>query len=288
MARNKSVEEIRRELEPKSSPLQNKKLSLDDLLQDDEETSEDDLFSEIASTDKPTKVEELLQNLDLSSDESERENEKNAEEGLLTPPPPEEKMRIPMSPEQRALLSTDSDLKEILSFFEFVDVPEEETRRNECRELLKDLRREVQHEVIQTIVGKPLVEEVNPEEFYPFLIEKLPPKKLKRLHRMLKEVRILGRQSTEEERRLMKERYNPAEKTILELEREEFLQRTTRTSYDYCETEQEFEQVYTARYSFKIVLSSLLIDNNFLSWKELKWAFSLNKEKQLARLSTGR
>lgn len=252
-AHNKSVEEIRRELEPKASPLQNKRLSLDDLLQDDD-SSEDDLITGITPTKLPSKVEQLLKDLDLSSDESETEKETpSADNFSLSSFNPEEKIQISLTPEQRDVLSSNSDLKDLLSLFDLVDVPEEETRRNKCRELLKGLRREVQHEVIQTILGKPLVEEVNPEEFYPFLIEKMPPNKLKRLYQMLKEVNILGRVSTEEERNLLKERYNPTDKTVLELEREEFLQRTTRTSYDYCVTEQEYEQVYTARQQFLVM-----------------------------------
>lgn len=147
-----------------------------------------------------------------------------------------------------ATATTDEDTKTFLDFFEISELPKDQQLRLDCREILKDLPKETQREVMYKLLGtRPLVEEINPEEYYPFVIEKLKGKKLAEFHQLLQEVQILGRISTSEERQLLIEKYNPSDKTVLEIEREQYLQKLTRTSYDYCVTEHDYEQVYTTR-----------------------------------------
>mmetsp|Transcript_17398 Transcript_17398/g.18138 ORF Transcript_17398/g.18138 Transcript_17398/m.18138 type:complete len:715 (+) Transcript_17398:40-2184(+) len=269
----RSLNDLRKELEPKSgvNPLSNKKLSLDDLLLDD--SSDDNSTHSNKSNrninninnngNKASKVEELLQNLNLSSDEEtlvkkdakNSTSTSNSDEIEISDELIEKKIPVELTKEQRELLfsSNDPDLKKLLNHIEVSDAPIEVSKRIECREILKKLTREVQKEVIDKVYGVPLVEEVNPEENYPFLIEKTDGILLDKLHSLLLEVNILGRISTSEERKLLVEKYNPSNKTELERIREEYLQQATRTSYEYCVSEQDFERVFNSRQQFLIM-----------------------------------
>lgn len=254
-SRNKSVEDIRKELEFKSGS--NKKLSLDDLLHDDESSDDTIAPSTTATPSAPSrssKVEELLKNLDLSSDDEVTPSSSGNETQQQRP-----KIPVQLSKKQidlfTATSTTDKDMKTFLDLFEVTELPKDQQVREECREILKNLTKETQREVIYKLLGsRPLVEEVNPEQYYPFVVEKLKGKKLEEFHQLLQEVQILGRISTSEERQLLIEKYNPTDKTALEIEREEYLQQLTRTSYDYCVTEQDYDQVYTARYDESLSL----------------------------------
>lgn len=266
----KSVEDLRKELGPKTvgNPLSNKKLSLDDLLH--ESSDEDNGMNNNKNNNNnnnnfksKSKVEELLQNLDLSSDEdtNNKKQENKSTESLFNSfsddqsTESNEKISIQLTKEQRDILSASNepDLEKLLNHFNIEEAPVEVDKREECREILKKLTREVKKEVIDQIYGVPLVEEVNPEDNYPFLIEKTDGPLLDRLHQLLLEVNILGRQSTSEERRLLIEKYDPINKTELERVREEYLQQATRTSYDFCVTKNDFENVFLSRQQFLIM-----------------------------------
>jgi hypothetical protein len=226
------------------------KLSLDDLLGDDEESGDDNALTTTAPSTS-SRVEELLKNLDLSSDD---------DSASLTSPDAvpsvdlKQRPKIPLELPKKQLdlfsakATNDQDLKALLDLFDVKEMAQEPQLREEARELLKSLPKETQREVIYKLLGsQPLVEEVQPEEHYPFAIEKLKGKKLEGFTQLLRDVSILGKVSTSEERQLLIEKYNPTEKTVLELEREKYLQQLTRTSYDYCVTEQDYHQIYTTR-----------------------------------------
>jgi hypothetical protein len=237
--RNKSVEEIRRELEPKVGSYGVKDVSLNDLLPAASDSSgEEDM--------KGGPVEDILQDLEEDNAKAAaapNEGEKEPETGQ------QEKISVELTRAERDKLLSETDpmLKQWLKNVDITLVSEEEEMREECRALLKKQRKVIQSEVMQSVLGERFVEPENPEEEYPFEIEKLSPKRLRKLFNTLKEVDILGRPSTAIERQLMVEMYNPTEKTKLEQLREEYLAKCTRTSYDYCVTEDDFEAVYRTR-----------------------------------------
>lgn len=168
----------------------------------------------------------------------------------------EKKIAVELTRAERDRLLSDPDpeLKKWLKNVDIGLVSEEEEMREECRAMLKKQRKVIQSEVMQSVLGERFVESENPEEDFPFEIEKLSPTRLRKLFNTLKEVDILGRPSTAAERMLMVETYNPTEKTKLEQLREEYLQKCTRTSYDYCVTEQDFEAVYRTRSVYYMLL----------------------------------
>jgi hypothetical protein len=228
---------------------------LDDLLRDDEDSSDEEAVSAAtSSTPSSSKVEELLKSLDLSSDEDTSLSGTENEDGTAQSSSAGNKIPIQLSKKQIDLFTAtateggDTNLKLLLDHFEIAELPKDQQLRQECRDILTNLSKEAQREVFYQLLGsQPLVEEVRPEQYYPFLLEKMAGKKLEECYELLKEVNILGRVSTSEERKLLVEKYDPTEKTVLEMEREEYLQQLTRTSYDYCVTETDYDQVYTAR-----------------------------------------
>lgn len=237
--RNKSVEEIRRELEPKvGSSSGVKGVSLDDLLPTTEGGSSEE---EEDSGD----VEDILHDLD-------NEDAAVSVSGADSPSPAQEEEKIPVQltrAERDRILSQENSLevKQFLKQFEIGLVSEEVELREECRALMKKQRKIIQSEVMQAVLGERFVETENATDDYPYEIEKMSLKKLRKLFRTLREVDVLGRASTAAERQLMVQKYDPEEKSPLEQMREEYLQRATRTSYDYCVTEQDFEAVYQSR-----------------------------------------
>eukprot|EP00602_Paraphysomonas_sp_CaronLab_P000723 CAMPEP_0185027710 /NCGR_PEP_ID=MMETSP1103-20130426/12933_1 /TAXON_ID=36769 /ORGANISM="Paraphysomonas bandaiensis, Strain Caron Lab Isolate" /LENGTH=650 /DNA_ID=CAMNT_0027561817 /DNA_START=166 /DNA_END=2114 /DNA_ORIENTATION=+ len=260
MKKSKSVEEIRKELEPKlRGGLGVQKISIDDLLRDDD-TSDDDDFLSASQGGKDGKessmVEDILKDEDSEQDTPAKEvdevsaiEEDASLEVAGSPAPP----IIRLTKKQRKELlshSDNPDLKSMLDKVEIGLVSEEDELREECRELLKFMSKAVQKEAVYSVLGQPKVEVQDVESEFPFQINKLSGNKLVKLHKTLKEVSILGRFSTAEERQVMVEKYSPTEKNRLEQLREEYLQKATRTSYDYCVTEAEFQAVYHTRQEF--------------------------------------
>jgi hypothetical protein len=160
-----------------------------------------------------------------------------------------EKVVIQLSKRQRDLLAK-QDVPELSQLLESVDIEplsEEDDLRDSCLTLIKTLRKVEQRRAVYAVIGTPAVEAVKPEEDFFEVIHHLDLQKLQKLHTMLADVSILGRVSTAQERQLMVEKYNPSEKTKLERIREEFLSNATRTSYDDCVTQADFESVYQSR-----------------------------------------
>lgn len=238
--KNKSVEEIRRELEPKVGAASVRDVSLDDLLREEQ-------GSDLEGGDEP--VENVLRGLgdDAPAGDSGTETAPAASADSRAGP---QKVHVELTRAELARVLADDDptVRDLLKTqVELGLVPLEEELKQECRELLKRQRKVVQSEVMQQVLGERFVSAEVPEEDYPFEIDRLSLKKLKKLHKVLKDVDVLGRVSTAQERLLMVQKYDPEEKNKLEQLREQYLQECTRTSYDYCVTEAEFEHVYNAR-----------------------------------------
>ncbi|CAE7425847.1 unnamed protein product [Symbiodinium microadriaticum] len=251
--KNKSVEEIRRELEPRVGAASVKDVSLDDLLRDES-------GDEAEAGDEP--VESVLRDLDEDAatgadvtlnDRTAGTPDVDVSEETSTE---SEKVYVELTRKEyaRAMADENPTVKDLLKTQVTLGlVPLEVELKQECRQMLKKLRKVVQSEVMQQVLGERFVEPENPEDDYPFEIERLSLKKLEKLHKAIKDVAVLGRASTAQERMLMVEKYDPAEKSKLEQLREKYLQECTRTSYDYCVTEDEFEHVYNARQEFMIL-----------------------------------
>jgi hypothetical protein len=266
---NKSVEQIRRELESSSISKDKKALSMDELLQQsisddtsDEEDSDEDISAAASSSSgkkppaksaKAKSVEDLLDgyddNVPASAPNKQQEVDVSMEEESPEDAVSKEKVSIQLSKRQRDLLSK-QDVPELTQLLESVDIEplsEEEDLRDSCLTIIKKLRKVEQRRAIYAVTGTPAVETVKPEEDFYEVIHHLDLTKLQKLHTILADVNILGRVSTAQERQLMVEKYNPSEKTKLERIREEFLANATRTSYDDCVTQADFESVYQSR-----------------------------------------
>jgi hypothetical protein len=264
---NKSVEQIRRELESGSIAKEKKALSMDELLQEsigddtsDEEDSDEESAGGAGVTRKPTaasvarskSVEDLLDGYDDHVPTTAAQNEEvdtntSKEEPVEVS---DEKVSVQLSQRQRELLAK-QDVPELSQLLEMVDIEplsEEEDLRDTCLSIIKKLRKVEQKRAIYAVIGTPAVETVKPEEDFFEVIHNLDLDKLLKLHTILADVHVLGRVSTAQERLLMVEKYNPSEKTKLERIREEFLANATRTSYDDCVSQADFESVYQSRY----------------------------------------
>lgn len=261
---NKSVEQIRRELESNSLAKDKKAPSMDELLQQsisddtsDEEDSDEDSPSvappSSSKKSKGTTVEDLLDgyddNIPATGASKDEKVDLNMEEVSVEDAVSKEKVEIQLSKRQRDLLAK-QDVPELSQLLESVDIEplsEEEDLKDSCLSIIKKLRKVEQRRAIYSVTGTPAVEAVKPEEDFFEIIHHLDLMKLRKLHTILADVSILGRVSTAQERQLMVEKYNPSEKTKLERIREEYLSNATRTSYDDCVTEADFESVYQSR-----------------------------------------
>lgn len=257
------MEQIRQELES-TVVKDKKKLSIDELLQStsnddsDDDSSDEELSSPAKKSPQTQSVEDLLDGYD--DDEAEAATaasaSKEVDEAVFSQvqSPPEdvvstEKVPIQLSQRQRELLAK-QDIPELTRLLESVDIEplsEEEDLRDSCCVLIKKLRKVEQRNAVYAVTGTPTVETVNPEADFFEAIQLMDLPKLRKLHDILADVSILGRVSTAQERMLMVERYNPSDKTKLERIREEFLANATRTSYDDCVTQADFESVYQSR-----------------------------------------
>lgn len=258
---NKSVEQIRRELESNTLAKDKKSLSMDELLQQsinddtsDEEDSDDELSSEKKTTpSKTASVEDLLDGYDEKAHKAAKSPVQEDTVVAVEPSAEEliskEKVPVQLSQRQRDLLSK-QDIPELSKLLESVDIEplsEEEDLKDSCWNIMKKLSKAEQKRALYSVTGTPVVEAVKPEEDFFEVIHKLDVQKLRKLDSVLVDVSILGRVSTAQERQLMVEKYNPSEKTKLERVREEFLANATRTSYDDCVTQADFESVYQSR-----------------------------------------
>ena len=239
--------------------------SISDDTSDEEDSDEDSPSSSSskasAASKKPTTVEDLLDGYDDNIPATEGSKDEKVhmkqEEVSLEDSISKEKVPIQLSKRQRDLLA-EQDVPELSQLLESVDIEplsEEEDLKDSCLTIIKKLRKVEQRRAIYTVIGTPAVETVKPEEDFFEIIHHLDLLKLRKLHTILADVSILGRVSTAQERQLMVEKYNPSEKTKLERIREEFLSNATRTSYDDCVTEADFESVYQSRYNFVIFSS---------------------------------
>lgn len=271
---NKSVEQIRRELESSSMAKDKKALSVDELLQQsiNDDTSDEDSDEDSSPSSKKSKakvaavsgkkkasVEDLLDGYDDNTSPSAASSDKKTKNmpKIISAEDAVSKHKIPLqlSKRQRELLAK-QDVPELSQLLESVDIQplsEEEDLRDSCLTLIKTLRKVEQRRAIYSVIGTPAVEVIKPEEDFFEEIYHLDLVKLQKLHTMLADVSILGRVSTAQERQLMVEKYNPSEKTKLERIREEFLSNATRTSYDDCVTQSDFESVYQSRQEFLIL-----------------------------------
>jgi hypothetical protein len=236
-----------------------KTLSMDELLQQsisddtsDEEDSDEDT-SKKSSSDKTKSVEELLDGYDdnVASPTGATEDESVESAKELSPEDAvqNQKVAIQLSRRQRELLAK-QDVPELTKLLETVDIEplsEEDDLKDMCLAIIKKLRKVEQRKAVYAVTGTPAVETVDPESDFFEAIHNMDLPKLRKLHTILADVSILGRVSTAQERQLMVERYNPSEKTKLERVREEFLANATRTSYDDCVTEADFESVFQSR-----------------------------------------
>jgi len=257
--RNQSVDQIRRELEANSQNKPKKALTVDELLQqniNDEDSSDEDSDVDVTPSSnrqstKKSSVEDILKG--LSDDAAQEDNSSPSTEEAAGSN--DKKTQIFLSKRQIELLLK-QDVEELDELMDMVDIqplPEEGDLRDECKTTIKKLRKVEQRRAIYRVVGTPAVESVNPEEDFYEIIDNLNLPELKKLHTILNDVSILGRVSTPSERELMVEKYNPTDKTKLEIVREEFLASATGTSYDDCVTQADFESVYQSRQEFLIL-----------------------------------
>ena len=231
--------------------------SMDELLQQSitDDTSDEDSDEDISISVKPKKlrtksVEDLLDGYDDNLETKTTapitidwdDNDENAISDEL--------VNIQLSKRQRDILAKQDvpELSQLLAQVDVEPLAEEDELKDSCVHMIKKLRKVEQRRAIYAVTGTPSVEAVNPEEDFIELIHQFDLDKLRKLKSILDDTIILGRVSTAQERRLMVEKYNPSDKTALERAREEYLSNATRTSYNDCVTEADFESVYQSRY----------------------------------------
>ena len=196
---NKSVEQIRRELETNNKPEEKKKLSIDELLQQSIDSDSSDEESDVESNTGKSKssVEDLLAEYDDDDDDIPM-SEASTSDKVSSTDGVDAKVPLRLSSRQRKILAK-QDIPELAKLLESVDIQplsEEDDLRDACIALLKNLSKKEQKEAVYTIVGTPDVETVDPEEDFFEDIYNLDGTKLKKLHDLLADTNILGRVST--------------------------------------------------------------------------------------------